>query len=258
MAALRIAEPVSQARPIGPPEARERRCRVLDELDELGRELSGDTRAAARRAATATVVVLPVGETPLEHWFASTLHGPGLLVVRGLIAREVHVQGRTSAELLGPGDLLRPWDHDTHDPVTYDVGWRVLDEADVALLDAFFADRIRRWPQISADLMGCAIQRAESTAVQRAISCHPRVDVRIAMLLWHLAGRWGRVERDGGLRLPLPLTHRLIGELIGAERPSVTHALHRLAHTRQVVRDDDGWHLHGSPGEAAEVPSRPR
>ena len=28
----------------------------------------------------------------------------------------------------------------------------------------------------------------------RAISCQPRLEVRLALLLWHLAARWGRVE----------------------------------------------------------------
>ena len=255
MAVPRIAEAVAVADPLKPLPLR--RCSILDELDELGPELSPGARRAARRRATAAVVLLPAGELPLQRWFAGTLHGPGLLVLGGLIAREVHVAERTSTELLGPGDLLRPWDVDADDPVACDVVWRGLVDAEVALLDAFFADRIRPWPQIACDLMGCAVHRAESVAVQRAISCHPRVDMRVAMLLWHLAGRWGKLERDGGVRLPLPLTHRLIGELIGAERPSVTHALQRLAKGGQIVRDGDGWHLHGTPADAAEAASQP-
>ena len=48
------------------------------------------------------------------------------------------------------------------------------------------------------------------------------------LLLWHLAGRWGRVEPTG-FRLCLPLTHRLLGRLVAAERPSISHALRRLS-----------------------------
>ena len=48
------------------------------------------------------------------------------------------------------------------------------------------------------------------------------------LLLWHLAARWGRVE-PAGLRVSLPLTHRLLGQLVAAERPSISHALARLA-----------------------------
>ena len=72
--------------------------------------------------------------------------------------------------------------------------------------------------------------------------------MRLLLLLWHLAARWGKVE-PGGVRLPLPLTHLLLGRLVGAERPSVSHALKRLAAAGLVSGSDDGWHLHGSIAE---------
>jgi CRP-like cAMP-binding protein len=81
--------------------------------------------------------------------------------------------------------------------------------------------------------------------VQRAATCHPRADVRVDLLFWHLAERWGRVEPDGIL-LPLPLTHRLIGKLVGVERPSVSHALARLARSGLVSRGERGLTLHGT------------
>ena len=65
--------------------------------------------------------------------------------------------------------------------------------------------------------------------------------MRITLLLWHLAGRWGRVE-PGGIRLALPLTHRLLGRLVGAERPSVCQA--------GLVRSREGaLHLQGTADE---------
>ena len=69
--------------------------------------------------------------------------------------------------------------------------------------------------------------------------------MRLALLLWHLAARWGKVE-PGGIRLALPLTHQLLGRLVGAERPSVSHALARLAHAGLVTGHGDEWHLHGT------------
>ncbi len=84
--------------------------------------------------------------------------------------------------------------------------------------------------------------------MQRAIAAQPRLEVRLALILWHLAARWGKVER-GGIRLPLPLTHQLLGRLVGAERPSVSHALARLAQTGLVTGHGDEWHLHGSLGD---------
>jgi hypothetical protein len=47
------------------------------------------------------------------------------------------------------------------------------------------------------------------------------------------------------VRLALPLTHQLLGQLVGAERPSVSHALARLARSGLVTGHADEWHLHG-------------
>ena len=46
--------------------------------------------------------------------------------------------------------------------------------------------------------------------------------------------------------MPLPLTHRLIGQLVGAERPSVSHALARLSSAGLVTREPNGLVLHGT------------
>ncbi|MGI8622056.1 MAG: Crp/Fnr family transcriptional regulator [Solirubrobacteraceae bacterium] len=240
-----------------PPPARLRRCCVLEEVPGLQAELPPAVRPAARRAATAAIVSVAPGEQPIQEWYGGSLHGPGLLVLHGTLAREVHVAGRTATELLGPGDLLRPWDVPGGEPVPSTIAWRVLAAVELALLDAFFADRTRPFPQIAAELMSRCVQRAESLAVQRAIACHPRVDMRVAMLLWHLAGRYGYVRPDGRVQVPLPLTHRLVGELIGAERPSVSHAFGRLSRAGLVLRARDGWLLSGTPEEHAEVATRP-
>ena len=75
--------------------------------------------------------------------------------------------------------------------------------------------------------------------------------VWLRLVVWHLAARWGRVE-PGGIRLPLPLTHQLLGHLVGAERPSVSHALSRLARAGLVTGHGDEWHLHGRIEEQLE------
>jgi CRP/FNR family transcriptional regulator, cyclic AMP receptor protein len=104
---------------------------------------------------------------------------------------------------------------------------------------------VRFWPQLIQALLARAGRRVINLDVQRAISAQPRLEVRLALLLWHLAGRWGKVE-PGGIRLPVPLTHQLLGQLIAAERPSVSHALARLSHSGLVTGHGDEWHLHGS------------
>ena len=101
-------------------------------------------------------------------------------------------------------------------------------------------------------------ERAQRLAVTQAISQLNRVDRRLLALFWHLAERWGRVARDG-IAVPLVLSHRLIGELVGARRPTVSTALGELARDGQLVRREDGtWLLTGEPialagGTVAEV-----
>ena len=81
-----------------------------------------------------------------------------------------------------------------------------------------------------------------------AIIHHARVDVRLHMLLWHLAGRWGRVRKGGEVRLPLRLTHAVLAEITAARRPTVTSALSELSRRGLVVPDEGGgWLLSGEP-----------
>ena len=100
-------------------------------------------------------------------------------------------------------------------------------------------------PQITQALLRRAERRADDLGLMRAITSQPRLEIRLVLLLWHLATRWGRVE-PSGIRLSMPLTHRLLGQLVSAERPSVTHALKRLADAGLVTGTAGDWHLHGS------------
>ena len=91
-----------------------------------------------------------------------------------------------------------------------------------------------------------------------AIVHQARVDTRLHMLFWHLAGRWGRVRSDGVV-VPLRLTHTTLAELVAARRPTVTSALTDLAR-RGVIRPvENGWLLSGDPpGEIAAARARRR
>ena len=71
-------------------------------------------------------------------------------------------------------------------------------------------------------------ERSERLAITQAISQLRRVDRRLLTLFWHLAERWGRVGTDGVV-VPLALTHRMLGQLVGARRPTVSSALRELA-----------------------------
>jgi CRP/FNR family transcriptional regulator, cyclic AMP receptor protein len=76
-------------------------------------------------------------------------------------------------------------------------------------------------------------------------------------LFWHLAERWGRVSGDGVI-VPLALTHRILGQLVGARRPTVSTALSELAEREELVRRPDGsWLLRGDPPDAESLARKP-
>ena len=95
----------------------------------------------------------------------------------------------------------------------------------------------------------------ETSAVQMAIIHQPRIHVRLHMLLWHLADRWGRVGTNG-ISLALPLSHTMLADLVAARRPTVTVALAELEKRGLVRRVDTGFVLIGEPpGELLELRS---
>jgi len=185
------------------------------------------------------------GEIPLGQWLAAAAPGPGVLILDGVLVGEFRVLGRMAAELVGANDLLHPISQSEDELLGCDVTWRALVPSQLALLDGGFAGRIQPWPQIPRALLSRSGRRTRALNVQRAICAQPRLEVRLTLLLWHLASRWGKVE-PGGLRLAIPLTHQLLGRLVGAERPSVSHALARLASAQIVTGQGDEWHLHGT------------
>ena len=236
--------PVHSERAIAP-ESSPLYAYLLDADDDLAEELDIRTRFAARQLATARVLEASTGECDLESWLAAVGHGPGLLILDGLVAADTRIANRTVTELLGSGDLLQPLSRHVDDMIERAASWRALCACRFALLDAEFAERVLPWPQIGHALLRRTERRAEDLGVLRAISCQPRLEVRLVLFLWHLAARWGRVEPTG-IRLMLPLTHRLLGQLVAAERPSISHALGRLADAGLVSGTAGDWHLHGS------------
>ncbi|HUB36455.1 MAG TPA: hypothetical protein VL972_06490, partial [Solirubrobacteraceae bacterium] len=190
-------------------------CRVLEEDPELAEAIPADRRERAVRECRARTVLLPAGR-----WRASPNGQPGegigLLVLEGLLLRRVGVDGRFGAELLGGGDLLRPWQAEGEPPtLQVTTGWQVIEPARMAVLDEAFALRLSRYPRLSGRLVGRALERSRNLAVNMAIVHQARVDVRLHMLFWHLAARWGRVRSDC-VSLPLRLTHNVLADLAAA------------------------------------------
>ena len=195
--------------------------------------------------ATVRIAEADVGPCDLEPWFADIAPGPGLLVLDGLVAVNTNVGDRAACELIGGGDLLQHFEPRTDELVAQTETCHALIPTTFAMLDGVFASRVGSFPQVGMALLRRAARRASEAEALRAIASHPRLEVRLVLLLWHLASRWGRVVPDG-IRLTLPLTHRLLGQLVSAERPSVSHALHRLSQTGLVVGTAGDLLLSGS------------
>jgi CRP/FNR family cyclic AMP-dependent transcriptional regulator len=228
-------------------------CRLLCEDAELAEAIPGPRRGQALRDCMSRTARIAVGSWDVEV-SGEMRGGIGLLVLEGLAVSRVAVEGRCGLELLGEGDLLSVSLGDDMWPVLpVASSCSVLEPVRVAVLDREFVDRhLARYPELASVLVERAARRSGNLAVQLAIVNQPRIEDRLLLLLWHLAGRWGRVGKDEVL-LDLRLTHAVLGELVAARRPSVSQALSSLAARRLVRRAGRGWALtRDAGGDARE------
>jgi len=233
--------------------------RVLEAQPDLAEGLSPEEEADARRHAVAVLESLDPGPWEPSDGYALDPAFLGLLLVDGMISRDIELGGRRCSELLGPGDLLRPWDYDEGATASVPVesAWTVHEPARLAVLDGRFARVACRYPELIAKLIGRTLRRSRWLSILLTISSMPRVDARVQALLWHLADRWGHVTLDGVV-VPVRLTHDMIGRLVGAHRPSVTTALSELSRAGRISRLPHGWLLRGDPPAATMSAQSPR
>ncbi|MDQ6803393.1 MAG: hypothetical protein M3065_00160, partial [Actinomycetota bacterium] len=93
----------------------------------------------------------------------------GLLVIDGILSRDLKLGGASFTELIGEGEILRPWDSAAHLSMAQpSVAWTVLDTARIAILDRRFVARTARWPELTTALFTRAMSRSRSLAVQLA------------------------------------------------------------------------------------------
>jgi CRP/FNR family transcriptional regulator, cyclic AMP receptor protein len=223
------------------------RANVLLEDRELAAAVPDGDRDGALRAAVAATVVVAPGTWDATIDAHRTAGGFGLLVLEGILVRRVGFANRLGGELLGPGDLLRPEEHDGEEAtLPFEATWRVLSPLRLALLDRRWSVRMAVYPDVAIQLTARALRRARRLANMFTVSLHPKLDVRLHLLLWELADRYGRVHADG-VHIDIPLTHEQISHLAGAQRPSVSSALARLSDRGLLDRTETGWLLHGEP-----------
>src|SRR3954451_4517395 len=198
----------------------QRRIHLLDADPELGRLLQGQRLVDARRDLLTRLHTLERGPWDAERLRSAGPEHVGLLLLEGVLAREIALEDNVSAELLGPGDIVRPWQaQQPSSLMRAEVRWTVVEQARFAILDRHFAVQLARYPEVNAMLIDRLTERAQRLAMMQAISQLNGVERRLIALFWHLSERWGRVVRDG-VSVPVPLPHRVIAQLVGARRPT--------------------------------------
>jgi CRP-like cAMP-binding protein len=221
--------------------------RILADDPDLSDGLTGDRLEDAVRDCIAGTCTCRAGPWSPPTELGDMRFGIGLLLLDGLIVRRVGVAGRFGAELLGEGDLMNPFHpHDMGTSLPRTGKWRVLRDAHLAILDSEFVLRASRYPEVVSALLARALRRSRHIASYMAFVQQPRFDLRLHMLFWELADRWGIVRQDG-VHVPLQLTHATLSDLVAARRPTVTKALGELAQRGAVIWTGSDWLLPGEP-----------
>ena len=126
--------------------------------------------------------------------------------------------GRRCVELLGEGDVMRPWQWDP-DPgahVHAEVGWVVLEPSRLAVLDHGLVQRMNPWPQLGVELFARGLGgpptlwrwRWPSPIISGwRIGCASRSASRRPV---------GPGSRPRAPRLPLPLSHERLAHISSA------------------------------------------
>lgn len=222
------------------------RVRVLEVDPELGLRVPAAEIARARHELVAPTLSLDCGI-----WEPPAYTEPGLagfLLIDGVLARDVMLAGTVCTELLGEGDVLKPLPTPREDAlIRYHVAWHVLEPVRVAVLDEGVSRRLGEWPQVMGALLERALRRALRMSIHQALLQLSPAETRLVVLFWHLAERWGRVTPEG-VAVRLPLSHHVLGQLVGCRRASVTTALGHVQESGLIRRRVDGtWLLCGDP-----------
>jgi CRP/FNR family transcriptional regulator, cyclic AMP receptor protein len=185
------------------------RLRSLLDLDpDLASTIVDGEWERARRACKGPLVSTPAGTWALPSTVGDTGALLGLVIITGLVCREMGLRDRRVVELLGPGDVL----------------------------------------QLPAS--------QDSPHLGTGVTLTAAADTEMLALLWYLAQRWG-VVTAAGIVLPLPLSHDLLGQMVGARRPTVSLAVAELQESGVINRLPDGsWLLTALAEGAVETISR--
>lgn len=208
----------------------------------LARVPAEDRQLAERK------LMLPLISVRDEH-FAEVImpHSPGafgLVIVDGVVLKETTLARRSALELKGPGDVLAPRLTAIDQLESRAVSHYLAHErVSLGVIGAHFRQARSRWPGIADFLEECLGRQIDRASMHIAMLHQPRVEDRLIAFFADLAERFGHVSPDGIL-IDLPLTHDIIGGLVGSRRPTVTLALRNVASDGLLERlEDNRWKL---------------
>ncbi len=212
--------------------------------------------AADAEEAKRTLVVQISRHEPGEWIYRPPPPAVGLLILSGRIARGLRVDDASAhgLELLGEGDLIRPWTFQgSAESVPSRADWEVLAPVELAVLDLTYVRATIRWPRIGINLLDAVVERARVLSYFLTVRQVPRLEARVLATLWALADRWGHVSPEGVV-VDLPkLTHDMIARMVAARRPSVTTGIRHLRELGLLESGSNGrWILHGDPVDAMD------
>jgi len=215
-----------------------RLVRLLEAEPRIAGELSGDALIRARDQLL--VPYLDVGAQP---WTPDPAirRGLAVLVLEGKLLC-ANGSGGADLALVGPGDLLDARHIDR------DAGWQAVEPARLAMIDARFLIAARAWPQLVAGLLDAVFASSVEQRELAAVAKVSRIEDRVLLFMSRLMARWGTVGPEG-LVVTLPVTHQVLGGLVGARRPTVSLALAALGRQGLLRRlDRSRWWM---PADAA-------
>jgi CRP/FNR family transcriptional regulator, cyclic AMP receptor protein len=219
-----------------------------DEDPDLFWAVEGHLADEVRSAARAHVLTWETDEAVAPPPAATAPGAYGMLILEGALVIRFELGRYSRAEILGEGDLTRPWVELPGDVTpTAASDWRPLKRTRLAVLDCSFSNRVAPFPQVADALMARLVLRSRRLHMQMIAASQRAIEDRLLLVLWLLAERWGIVHPEG-VRVALPLTHDLLGALIGARRPSTSTAIGRLRDDGRLSADRrHGFVLHGRP-----------
>ena len=214
--------------------------RLLDVEPSLARGIDRRTLDDAREQLTAEIRRIEPGPWEEARRAPDSPLFIGYLILEGAFTRTIMVSGRPSIELLGPGDLIRPWvvPHPL-DAMNVTDEWSLISAGRVAVIGEEFHRQAQAFPSISTALMDRVVARARWLGFHVALCQLPRIDHRLLLIFRYVAERWG-TEDPHGVKIPIRLSHRNLAALIGARRPRVSAALSRLSEQGLIEQDKDG------------------